>query len=423
MKPSSVEPTVLPSEVAEIQGLYGPFSFPEKLLQKLWLQREFDTTALRTADGRRVEIVHPGRWNRLGGPDFHEARLRIGGVETIGDIEVHLRATDWQAHGHARDEAYASVVLHVVLFPPGELTTPGWGGRPLPIAALLPLLHHDLEEYAAVEAVETLANRPSQRILERLGGLAPDAADSVLRGQARQRWEQKVHFAGLRRERLGWEEACHHAALEILGYRFNRAPMLQLATTHPLPVWRSGPASVERLLAEQSDRWSLQGVRPANHPRVRLAQYAQWTQARPAWPSALQALETPAVGAEATTAAVRRLHRLVHWREAARERVCGDAVGGTRFDTLMCDGLLPLLAAAGKGGEAGGDLFGLWYHWFPGDLPTYILQGLRDLGLAGSRERPSCHGLAQGLLGWLLAQEKAGADASCATPVSPGRGA
>ena len=88
-------------------------------------------------------------------------------------------------------------------------------------------------------------------------------------------------------------------------------------------------------------------------------------------------------------------------------RFAGGAFGGTRLDNLLCDGLLPLLAA-----HTGRCLPGLWFHWFTGDLPPVLARGLRELGVFDGRARPACHGPAQGLLGWLLEREaRAGAGA------------
>src|SRR4051812_14172791 len=134
--------------VAELQGMYGAFSFPEKLLQKIWLRGDFARAGAKTSDGQLVRVIHAGKWNLLGGPDFRAARLRFDqGPELTGDIEVHLHASDWQAHAHAQDRAYDGVILHVVLFPPDPAAlTIGAGGRPIPVLVLLPLLHHALEE-------------------------------------------------------------------------------------------------------------------------------------------------------------------------------------------------------------------------------------------------------------------------------------
>src|SRR3954452_5498889 len=103
--------------VAEIQGLYGPFSFPEKLLQKIWLRGEFAAERASTIDGLPLRVVRPGKWNLLGGPDFKDACIRVGTTTITGDIEVHWRASDWANHRHADAPAYNQVVLHVVLFP------------------------------------------------------------------------------------------------------------------------------------------------------------------------------------------------------------------------------------------------------------------------------------------------------------------
>jgi hypothetical protein len=407
--------------VAEVQGFYGPFSFPEQLLQKIWLRGEFDRAGVRTMDGRAVAILHPGKWNRLGGPDFRGARLRLDDQTVVGDVELHLYAGDWAAHGHARDAAYDGVVLHVVLFPPpaGHVTR-GANGQAIPVLVLLPRLQHDLEEYAEDEAVERLANRPLARTIEALSPLPAAGLVALLRGHAELRWRLKTHFARVRIERLGWEEACHHTALEVLGYRFNRAPMLSVATRWPLAEWARGAVAAGEVFAAEAGlrRWSLQGVRPANHPRTRLRQYAAWVRAVPAWPERLAGLaaQLPDVAESAgPTAAVRRAHHFADWRERLAREVAGGAVGGSRLDNLICDGWLPLLAARGATAASG-----LWFHWFPGDSPAQLGRALRELGVLSARMQPACHGLIQGLLGWWLVREQA---EGFSPPPPPGRGA
>jgi hypothetical protein len=391
------------SQVAELQGLYGAFTFPEKLLQKIWLRGDFRRAELRTLDGRTVRVVQPGKWNLLGGPDFTGARLRFAdGAETTGDVELHLRAADWDAHRHAADPAYDRVILHVVLFPPERAYSAGAGGG-IPIVALLPLLHRALEEYAADDAVENLSHRAAARLPDELGTLPPAEVTTVLRRGAEARWEQKRRFAAIRIERLGWAEACHQTALEILGYRFNRAPMLRVAGAWRLSAWTAGNVDVARVWAEESAAWSVQGVRPANHPRARLAQYAAWTRAQPGWPDRLEATLGGAgmgAAAEMPTSEFRRRAGLAALRERVAEAVCGGAVSGSRLDTLICDGLLALVAA-----QTGAALAPVWYHWFPGDLPGVVTGGLRQLGYFNGRAQPACHGVAQGLLSWLLARE------------------
>ena len=157
-------------------------------------------------------------------------------------------------------------------------------------------------------------------------------------------------------------------------------------------------------MAGEAGAWSLQGVRPANHPRVRLRQYAGWTQRRRDWPVRLAALgdHLPAGQscADADTVEYRRRHGLAGLRRRLADELCADAVAGTRFDNLCSDGFLPLLAA-----RTGGELGGLWFHWRAGDMPAPWLRALRELGVSGRRNAPACHGTAQGLLGWLIERE------------------
>lgn len=392
------------TSVEEIQGLYGAFSFPERLLQKIWQRGEFDGAAARTLDGATLRVRHPGRWNHLGGPDFSEARLVIDGREVGGDVELHLHARDWNAHGHANDAAYDNVVLHVVLFPCAENTTAGAGGKRIPVLCLLPLLHHGLEEYAAEDAMERLAGRPLHHAQETLGRMGSEELNTCLRGHARARWADKVRYARDRIERLGWEDACHHAALEVLGYRFNRAPMLTIACAMKLDEWRRGGVDPEGLFGELRERWSLQGVRPLNHPKLRLAQYARWCAARPDWPEALRTsprwTALAVAQGEMTVAEWRRVVGATAQRKRLIDEVCAGAVGGSRLDNLVCDGFLPLVAAA-----TGLDLEPVWHGWFSGDAPESMMGILRALGVVGGRTNPVSQGPVQGLLGWLLTKE------------------
>lgn len=86
----------------------------EKLLQYCWKHRILPEGELRTADGESIEIVDTGLLNTDAGPDFFNARIRIGGRLWAGNVEIHIRRNDWYAHGHDRDAAYDNVILHVV---------------------------------------------------------------------------------------------------------------------------------------------------------------------------------------------------------------------------------------------------------------------------------------------------------------------
>jgi len=382
----------------EMPGLYGPYACHERVLQRVWAEGEFDLARAKTISGQRVEIVQAGRWNRLGGPDFIDAVIRLGQELRTGDIEVHFRVEDWAAHGHATDHAYGKVILHVVLFPPrdGSPSPRRSDGEAVPTLALLPLLLRDMEEIASDDALRRMSEQPTHPGLASLRRLSPEECATLLRGKALARWRLKIHFARQRIARLGWEGAAHHTALEVLGYSANRAPMLGVASRFPIEKWR-GAVNPDAVFVELSGQWKLQGLRPANHPRERLRQYCRWNLKSPDWPARLAAFvpKLPAApGDVLDVATFRRAARFSALRQRLSAELAGGAIGGTRFDTLVCDGLLPLCAA-----KAGTDLFALWFCWALGDVPVSVRSGLRQLGICGRPGQPFAHGWAQGLIG------------------------
>ncbi len=86
----------------------------EELLQYVWKHRLLPLHPLRTTGGETVEIVDPGLHNHDAGPDFFNAKVRVGQTLWVGNVEVHLRSSDWYRHRHNEDVAYNNVVLHVV---------------------------------------------------------------------------------------------------------------------------------------------------------------------------------------------------------------------------------------------------------------------------------------------------------------------
>lgn len=390
-------------EVAEFEGFYGPYQVPERLLQKIWAKGLFYREEARDLAGRKVEILDTGQWNRQGGPDFRRAAIRLDGERRDGDVEIHFRSRQWHEHNHDRDAAYDKVILHVLLFPPeeGEYTPRDGEGREIPVLVLLPWLFHDLEEYVYDDVLEGASGRMDHALYESLQSMGLEERRRLLVERGLRRWEQKRAFAGQRVKRLGWEGACHSLALEILGYQANRTPMMMLAERFSLESWRSAPPPVGELEAAVADRWSRQGLRPANQPRVRLEAYRRWVATNPFWPEKLEAhgktlgeMLPPHEGVY-PVASLRKEKGFPAWRERWAG-VMGGALSGPRAETMVCDGFLPLLSAV-----SGKDLFGWWFCWYPGDFPEPLQKLLRESEVVGRGRQPQAHGWGQGVLGLL----------------------
>ena len=86
----------------------------ERLLHYVWKHKMLPLKTLMTENGQEVEVIDPGLHNHDQGPDFFNAKIRLGGTLWAGNVEVHLRSSDWYRHGHDNDPAYNSVILHVV---------------------------------------------------------------------------------------------------------------------------------------------------------------------------------------------------------------------------------------------------------------------------------------------------------------------
>ena len=86
----------------------------ESILHFIWQNKLFQSHSLHTTDGDSVEVIDPGRLNTDAGPDFFNAKIKLGNTIWAGNVEIHTRSSEWAKHGHSDDKAYNSVVLHVV---------------------------------------------------------------------------------------------------------------------------------------------------------------------------------------------------------------------------------------------------------------------------------------------------------------------
>ena len=291
---------------------------PERLLARLWQQQAARQREFRTDAGRRVRVLYPGRPGTAAGPDFRDALLEVEGLGLVrGDVELHRRQNDWYAHGHDDDPNYNGVVLHAALQLSPDAATRLPNGKPAPTISLAALVNQDKEtatdtgaaDNATTAWADDAAADTAWDILERQGWLRPaDVAEwgKLLDAAGDARFQQK---SGLFRALLLEQspaQTLYAGLLEALGYRANRQPFLKLAYAAPyaalareasLAPPEERAAILERRLLRLSGlplpagqpaagrapagcrygppldavEWHCFRVRPANHPRHRIA--------------------------------------------------------------------------------------------------------------------------------------------------------
>lgn len=255
----------------------------EETVARLWQSGWRGT--LVSAAGQPVAVAYPGRRCHGAGPDFRDAVVHIGGHTLTGDVEVHVRSSDWTRHGHHRDAAYSGTILHVVAVLDQREPAADCTGRAI----------------AEVElAIQDTAG--SQPVGPRLRCPGND-------GSAHAVWPETIAAAGLARfaaktgpflTAMGREppvEVLYRAIARALGYALNTGPferlaraasitrlealgldrdpqrlhhyLLQAAGLERLAGGSAGGEAVTAVLRPAD--WRLAGVRPANSPLRRVA--------------------------------------------------------------------------------------------------------------------------------------------------------
>ncbi len=282
--------------------------WPEAFLHHIWKFRLFDMADLRTTDGTPIGLVRVGQAHQDAGPDFFDARIRIGKVLWVGNVEIHTHSREWQEHGHQYDPAYNNVVLHVVAHHDAPAFTEN--GRQLPVLSLQGRLHAGV--------LDPFRTRFQQGRWIPCGNGPGKVSGLVLRGWldrlALDRLERKIRPMGaeLKKLRNDWERTFLIFLGRNFGFKVNAEPFenlvrgipfrfvhgerLSLFVAEALLFGMAGfledperyGESYPRELAREFaflrkkyelrpmpvERWKFARLRPSNFPTLRIAQFA-----------------------------------------------------------------------------------------------------------------------------------------------------
>lgn len=276
----------------------------ELLLHYTWKHRLFPLKELVTTDGQSVEVVDPGLHNEDAGPDFFNAKLKIGGVMWVGNVELHRRSSEWYVHGHHTDRAYDNVVLHVSEEDDSPVRRSD--GSSVPVL-VLPVPEQVKLNYAALLRNEKYP--PCYAVIPQLSRLTVHSFLSALQTE---RLMQKAGLIEERRKRCGlnWDDAFFVTLARNFGFGVSGDAFEHWAGRIPLRavdkhrddlfqieaifLGQAGLLDVESgdeyccrmqreyaylshkfgLTPMDASLWRFLRMRPSNFPHVRLAQLA-----------------------------------------------------------------------------------------------------------------------------------------------------
>ena len=286
----------------------GNFNMKEDFLHFIWKHRLFKNDSLFTTAGESVEIIYIGQHNTDAGPDFLNAKIKIGGTLWAGNVEIHRRASDWARHIHHEDKSYDSVVLHVVKI--DDVPVRRSSGQEIPTL----LLQYD--EGIEKEYEDWQASADWIACCRKIHLVDDFHVRHFLSRLSIERLEQKTNRIKTVLEHSGgnWHKAFYQLLFRAFGFSLNGIPFELLAKSIPFQVIEKQRKSLlytEALLFGQAgflneksnddyiislqkeynflknkfsltpidpQAWKFLRLRPTNFPSIRLAQLAQLLQ-------------------------------------------------------------------------------------------------------------------------------------------------
>jgi hypothetical protein len=250
------------------RGVGSSSKLKEGVVRWLWQGQRW-REPVHTTDGLPVGVIDPGQPAANVGPDYRGATITLGDVTVLGDVELHLRSSDWRRHGHGDDDAYNAVVLQVVLWDDALQPSKRLDGEQVPLLALAAYLEGSPERLLPLANGGHSCTACARAVRE--GG--DEAALALLVALGLERLQMKADaFAGEIR-RLGAEQALYQALLQAVALPEKGDGPRQVAASLPFVHLEAKPRSTWAGAVEAAwTRWVAprRGYRPASAPGLRL---------------------------------------------------------------------------------------------------------------------------------------------------------
>lgn len=350
----------------------------EELLHYLWNSKALVAYSLHSSRNEEIRIINPGTFNRDQGPDFLCAQIEINKVLWAGNIEIHLRASDWYQHMHYADPNYNNIILHVVWENDIDVRLHGQLLTCIELKQFIPV--EFLEQYKSL--MGSMNRVPCHNFII---GIDPFVKTNWLERLMVERLELKTDVIRKELETLNsdWEELMYRKIAHYLVAPVNSEPMEELCKRVPLKLIRklshdirliesslfgasgllTNPGTDEyqkELLTEYlflkskynleeipAFSWKFLRLRPAHFPTTRLAQWAALLHKRPRIFS--QMMEIKSIGElqelfEVQTSCYWSEH--YHFRKKKKKAYIG--IGQNTRNVIIINAICPILFAYGQ---------------------------------------------------------------------------
>ena len=217
----------------------------EDFLHYLWKFKKFETLNLRTTQNDPIVIIKTGDYLELSGPDFFNAQIKIGNQKWAGNVEIHLKSSDWYVHHHEKDPAYENVILHVVWEHDTEIFSKN--------NAEIPVLV--LKDYVSTEIINNYQSLVSPKSWISCEKQIAEIDEFVFKN-----WQERLFFDRLERKSKfiydlleetngDWESVLFSLLAKNFGLNTNGNAFLQIAKSIPFSIIRKESFEIENLEA------------------------------------------------------------------------------------------------------------------------------------------------------------------------------
>lgn len=277
----------------------------EDFLIYLWKYKLIDAHQSLTS-GESIELIDPGTHNKNSGPDFFNARIKIGPTLWAGNVEMHIAASGWEKHGHQNDLAYDNVILHVVFLNDRDVFRKN--GEPIPTLELKAKV--DLDLLSVYQQLMLNKNWiPCAHLITYASRFVIHSwLDRMIVCRLDRKGEEIAHKLSM--ENNDWKECFYQSLAKNFGFMVNSIPFELLAKSISLSILAKhkdnllqleallfGQAGLlegryrnkyfltlkkeyaflakkYHLIALDSHLWQFMRMRPSNFPTLRISQFA-----------------------------------------------------------------------------------------------------------------------------------------------------